>query len=39
MACLNSAAEAAIKFAGVADGSELYAKLSEVLPEQFAEKS
>ena len=37
--CLNSAAEAAIKFAGVADGSELYAKLSEVLPEQFVEKS
>ncbi|MGB7486463.1 MAG: hypothetical protein WA901_09755 [Phormidesmis sp.] len=33
--CLNSAAEVAIKFAGAADGSELYAKLSEVLPEQF----
>lgn len=39
IACLNKAAEAAIKFAGVADGNELYAQLSEVLPEQFAEKS
>ena len=39
IACLNSAAEAALKFAGVADGSELYAQLSEALPEQFAEKS
>ena len=34
--CLNSAAEIAIKFAGAADGSELYAKLSEVLPDQFS---
>ncbi len=36
--CLNSAAEAAIKFAGAADGSELYAKLTKVLPEQFSER-
>lgn len=36
--CLNDAAEAAIKFAGAADGSELYAKLSEILPEQFSNR-
>jgi hypothetical protein len=34
---LSSAAESAIKYAGVADGSELYKKLSEQLPEQFTE--
>ena len=34
--CLNSAAESAIKFAGSADGSELYARLSEILPDQFS---
>lgn len=30
--CLDEAAEFAIKYAGVANGNELYAKLSEVLP-------
>lgn len=37
--CLNTAADLAIKFAGAADGSELYAKLSEVLPEHFSESA
>lgn len=33
--CLDEAAKFAIKYAGVADGKELYAKLSEVLPAHF----
>lgn len=33
--CLQTAAESAIKYAGVADGHELYAKLSEILPDHF----
>jgi len=34
---LKMAAEGAIKYAGVADGSELYAVLSEILPNEFAD--
>ncbi|MGD1897505.1 MAG: hypothetical protein ACFB16_11215 [Phormidesmis sp.] len=35
---INAAAAAALKFAGAADGAELYAKLREILPEQFADR-
>ena len=34
---INEAAQFAVKYAGVADGSELYVKLSEALPEYFNE--
>lgn len=33
--CLNEAVEYAVKFAGAADSSELYAMLGEIAPEQF----
>lgn len=36
---LKLAAEAAIKYAGAADGSELYAMLREILPNEFADAS
>ena len=34
--CSYEAADAALKFAGAADRTELYAKLAEILPEHFA---
>ena len=36
---LHSAAEIAIKYAGAADGSALYAKLNEICPEHFSQTS